>query len=363
MLASESCGSKINKLIINVINSTYRCLVAIFSCCVTSLASTQPREMDLAELAKADEVEVRLVLPYPVMLRDEKPFVIVGIRNGSADTVPLVEDLGWFSTNAVSFNQLFFEVETAKGSLLPVGEMGYKPWSGILEMESFLKRDLNPGKSIVMCTPEMNLVGDWRAIDARRVRCILMVGDGLISLSNWQSAQFLQESVADHSSLEEIDYGSEMANKAMMRVCGINEQQWLFQDNRRVSLVPKGSKPRYDIDTKSGVMQIHFDGSGFGPVIHNARKARTVSGPEELVPHLVAMEKVRKQIANPAGLSSMDNVGSKSVSKPVDSVDHRKESAPQTHITTWLLLIGIVVLGALGAFWLKAGKPLSDKGI
>jgi hypothetical protein len=290
------------------------------------------------------------------MLRDEKPFVIVGIRNGSADTMPLVEDLGWFSTNGVSVNQLFFEVETAKGSLLPVGEMGYKPWSEILEMESFLKRDLNPGQSIVTCTPEMNLVGDWRTIDAKRARCILLVGDGLISLSNWQSVQFLQESVADHSSLEEIDYGSEMANKAMMRVCEIKGQQWLFQDNRRVSLVPKGAKLRYETDTKTGVMKIHFDGSGFDPVIHNARKARTVSGPEELVPHLVAMEKVRHQIPNSTGRAKMDEGGVRSVSKPVGKADHKRESGLQSHVTAWLSLIGIVALGAFGVVWFKARK-------
>ena len=356
MLTIESCGSKINQLIINVINLTYRCLVVIFFCCVSSLASTQPRELDLAKLGQSSEVEVRLVLPYPVMLRDEKPFVIVGIRNGSANTIPLVEDLGWFSTNVVSFNQLFFEVETAEGSLLPVGEMGYKPWSGILEMESFLKRDLNPGQSIVTCTPEMNLVGDWRTMDAKRARCILMVGDGLISLSNWQSVQFLQESVADHSSVEEIDYGSESRTKALMCVCEIKGQQWLFQRNQRVALVPKGSKPRYETDTKTGVMKIHFDGSGFGPVIYNARKARTVSGPDDLVPHLVAMEKVRQQIVKSTGRTKMDERGVRSVSKAVGKADHKRESGLQSHVTALLSLIGIVALGAFGVVWFKARK-------
>lgn len=254
--------------------------------------------LDMEQYETANNVLVWLKVPYPAILKDEKPPIIFCVKNFGDGALNVAHDIGYFYSNITGFNQLWFEVADGEEKHITQNELGVQPWNTIYDYKESYVRKINPQESLVVGTRDITFSSLWRGVGKSNVRALLIVGDKLVATSNWQSVEVINKSVKDSADYVEIDYDGVAGIPSPLRVCEILGERWIFQINLRVAKVPESTNPRYEMNKGTGILKIHFDGTQYGPITHDVKNMRTISGPKELIPHVYLLNDLENIVSS-----------------------------------------------------------------
>ncbi|MEO0511223.1 MAG: hypothetical protein AAF065_15340 [Verrucomicrobiota bacterium] len=312
------------------------------------------------------------------MFKDERPRVVVGIKNTSKNDLTLFKSVDWFEEVEFRNAQLWFEYDTGNEHIVATSSTHGRDWQKMISSEVSGKERLLAGEQMAAETRDIRVFGDWRDVNTQSVRALLLVGENQYLASDWKTVSFADQSFQKGGESFTIEYNqdSEFLRDRIPHYDGISRtpafineiggEQWLFLRNMRLCKVPKGSELRFEINEETEVLTIHFDGTDYEPVVHNIRMIRTLSGPRELIPHFYAVEDMEVELAaidsptSPA-LETVKTVKEATALEPVTEepakvlVAEPVEEEVEQSSNWWLWLIGAVVVVG-GVFVLRSRK-------
>ncbi len=308
-------------------------------------------------------VQFKISVPYTVLFKDEIPRVVYGFRNTSEQPYNVGRQfLGFEERESYDPNpqsRLWLQFSDGKNLRVDTNDQVGRDWQAI--KDGFDERDLlKPNDSAVM-------MGEYRQGFDRhyedgygRLRALYLVGDKEYIASNWISIEVLREDIADGAEMFELDYGSEVGYKAPIYIKSLNGERWLFIHRNRISKIPKGATPRFEVDKETAVLSVYFDGTDYEPVLHNVRMIRTLSGPRELVPHLYAVDDLKATFLPPdlEGSLTSDAMEGLKGAPQKDPESHLKGEESTTGRVLWALLFGA---GLLALFIFLAKRPKNHR--
>ena len=342
------------------VRSVFLVAIATCICAMQTLTghSNEQHELELENRTFAgnvveDGVQFSISMPYTVLFRDEIPRVIYVFRNTSESPVDVgrqflgVKEQKIYDPRPQS--RLWFQFSDGHNLSVETNSQVGRNWHAI--KDGFDERDLlGPNQSALM-------MGEYRQGFDRyyeggydHVRALYMVGDGEYIASNWISIEVLSEDIASGAEMFEVDYGSEVGYKAPIYLKSLHDERWIFIHRNRISKIPKGATPRFEMDKETAVLSVYFDGVDYEPVIHNVRMIKTLSGPRELVPHYYAVGDIEAALlsANSERVPAPEAVnGAQEPSMPTSVGEESGEQASNG----WLWSIGLVVVIVGVAWW------------
>jgi hypothetical protein len=284
-------------------------VILVFSLVLCSISGAHPEH--LAEVQRKNlkfngefvsgVVDFKLSLPYRTMFSDEKPWLVYGIRNtGSHELLVTNYVAGKDSVGLVKDGQLWFQFSDGDHSQWNFDPVIGRDWQRMIGNQANLN-SLKPGEYVAATSRYGAYFHNASAVGFNKVRAALMIGDNQYSLSNWCDIKVLPNSLKSGAESIEIDYGS-LHYKAPLYINELDGEKWVFIQNYRVTKIPKGSEPVFDVNKKTSVLTIQFRGGEHEPVTHDVKAIRTLSGPKELVPHLYLVQNMERILANSPGV-------------------------------------------------------------
>lgn len=306
----------------------------------------------------SDAADFRLSVPYVTMFSDEKPWLVYGIRNtGSQDLLVTNHVAGKNSVGVIEDGQLWFQFDDGQQAKWELDPVIGRNWQRMIRNEANLNF-VKPGEQVVATSRYGACFQNASAVGFNKVRAALLIEDHQYALSNWCDIKIQPGSLKDGAESMEIDYGSAYY-KAPLYINELDGEKWVFIQNYRVSKIPQGTEPVFDVNKETSVLTITFRGGEYEPVTHDVRAIRTLGGPKELVPHVYLLRDMEKAMTSAAAVKGSKSVVQESGESHGSDEFDRLQDHSDVGSTSWsawrygLLLVILLVAAAVGVRWLK----------
>ena len=231
------------------------------------------------------DVILRLVIPYPVIVRNESAHIYIGIQNVS-DKLLEIGDL-----ELDSKYQLMWQVRSKSGGV-NIGRTAFVPEWGqkaILGDDNYYDTDslkpLKYGESMIIW-PYYRFPDE-----TKEVRAALLVGPKQWVLSEWVPLRYAEKTKVSKkqnvfTAKRKVGPGTDIYN------IKIEDSSYLMTSSR-IARIPEGAKPRFEWDIDKYELTVHFDGVQVPPLVHYVPMIQARKWTADIAPHAKVLKDMK----------------------------------------------------------------------